>query len=152
LRTCNKSQKTSMLFAGSRSVTSKFRVINPKSSYMLRNAVETVLLGERTAFSYFCTGCPRQVRSTRLPARLVSGHRPCIIVFITQGRRFTECVSTNTLNHNGNHHCAHPSNIQSVGLLLMQRCRSEEDQLVLLKKQKGFSPRSGGSIVSNFKW
>jgi hypothetical protein len=52
-------------------------------------------------------------------------------------------VSTDTLNHNGNHHCAHPSNIQSVGLLLMQRCRSEADQLALLKKQKDFSPRSG---------
>jgi hypothetical protein len=58
---------------------------------------------------------------------------------------------TGTSNHNGDHHYVHPSNIQRVGLSLMQRCRSEDDQPVLLKKRNGFSPGNIGSIVSNLK-
>jgi hypothetical protein len=57
----NKSQKFSILFAGSRSIAFKSYIMRSKRCYMLRNVVENVLLGYRTAFSYFYTGCTRQV-------------------------------------------------------------------------------------------
>jgi hypothetical protein len=137
---------------GSRSITFKSCTMRSKPYSMLRNAVENALLDYRTAFPYLCTGCARQVPSIRLPARVVSGHRHCILICIRRRRRLTRCSLTDTSNHNGNHHDAHPPNIQSVGLLLMQRCRSEDDQLVLLKTRSGFSPENIGSIVSNLKW
>jgi hypothetical protein len=146
------SQKTSMVVAGSRYIPFKSRIIRSKPNYMLRNEVENVLLSQRTTFSYFWPGCARHVRSIRLPARLVSGSRHCTPVFTRQRRRFTRCLSTDTSNRTKNRYSAHPSNIQSEGLLLIQRCRSEDDDPVLLKKRNGLSPGNMGSILSNLMW
>jgi hypothetical protein len=54
-----KSKKTSILFASSRSIIFKSCIMRSKPYYTLRNVVESVLLGYRTAFSYFDTGFAR---------------------------------------------------------------------------------------------
>jgi hypothetical protein len=50
LRTCTKSQKTSLPFAGSRSTTFKSYIVRSKPYYLLRKAVENMLLGDMKAF------------------------------------------------------------------------------------------------------
>jgi hypothetical protein len=152
LKTCNKNRKTSMLFAGSRSPLSSPVSYARSRPICCETLPKTYYSVTERLFSYFCTGRAREVRSIRLRARLVSDHLHCILIFTRGGKRFTGCLSTDTSNHNGNHHCAHPSNIQSMGRFLMQRCSSDDDQPVLFKKEKVSPPRSIRSFVSNLQW
>jgi hypothetical protein len=148
LRTCNKGQKTFILFVGSRSISFKSCIMRSKPYYMLRNAVENVLLGPGRLFPIYALAALG--KSDRFDCqRIWSQATDCILISVRRGRRFTRCLSTDIANHNENHQYGHPSNIQNVGLLLMQRCGNEDDQPVLLKKRNGFSPGSIGSIVSN---